>query len=207
MEIRSDFKSVEDLLQRVLVLARQLREFNSGEWVHLRNREDFDRAYTLPEPLPLAFEKLYVRGRDFAGQLSYMLGDFNYAGDYPTFKAFVDEVDAYVRDIGPKLREAVDDADSHLRQLAQRPFSVSEMVSLSRKQLAIGDALSGWVQQARGTELYRAEAAPAEEKEPPPPPASLPHEQGLLGWSPTLQQVLIGVAATVLGGLLLAAIL
>ena len=56
-------------MSRALLLGARLNKFNSDEWVHLRNREDFDRIYSLSPDIQHSLEQIYDVGRTFASHL------------------------------------------------------------------------------------------------------------------------------------------
>jgi hypothetical protein len=201
LEIRDDFKPVEQLLRRGLVYAQQLEEFNRNDWVHLRNREDFNRVYSLPQAQCHALERVYQQGRDMAGQLSYLLAEFNYAAEYPTFKSFVEAVEKYVSQQGPRLEETLGAAGAVLAQLERPPWAVEQMISLCRQQLQMVAALAEWVRQARATPLLLQESGA-----PPTREGRSFRAFVAATWKQYTTEVIIGLFVAVVSSLIVAAI-
>lgn len=169
-------------------------------WVHLRNREDFDEIYKFPDAQRFPLERVYQDGRDLAGQLSYLLSEFNLVSEYPTFRSFVDAVDQYVSEVPPELEKTLSKAAAVLLQLENAPWAVKEMISLTRKQLGMTTALIAWVRLARDSTLYRQEA------DLPAPTPNL-RARAIAAWDRHGSQIIVGIVVTIVGGLVLAAIL
>ena len=47
--IRKDFESISEYLNIFLEYYKTFKEFNIVDWSHLKNREDFEKIYTLDE--------------------------------------------------------------------------------------------------------------------------------------------------------------
>ena len=88
MEVRNDFKDVESFLYKFLNFSNSFIGFDS-DWVHFKNREDFERVYTLPNDVKSSFERIYSDGRDMAFYMGDQLKEFNDFTKYPSLPSFV----------------------------------------------------------------------------------------------------------------------
>jgi len=156
--VRDDFRPVAELISRATVLGGQLREFERDDWPHLRNREDFNQIYGLQSNERRSLEIIYPVGRDYAGQLGYLLFEFDDVATHPTFKGWVDTIEKFLADRMPKLRAAVDSVQMALDASSISPWAVGEMIALARQQLRISEALDDWLPVAKNCELYRQES-------------------------------------------------
>ena len=89
MEIRQDFLSVNDYLQRLIKYAEGFEENNLKHWPHLKNKEDFQSIYDLSSEERVPLEKIYSVGRDCAIFMADRLRSFNDPNEHPTLTAYV----------------------------------------------------------------------------------------------------------------------
>lgn len=59
-----------------------------SDWVHFKNREDFERVYTLPNDVKSSFERI-LRWKDMAFYMGDQLKEFNDFTKYPSLPSFV----------------------------------------------------------------------------------------------------------------------
>lgn len=156
--MREDFEPIKQLMQRPVVLAKQLTNLNGIDWVHLKTQEDFDTLYRLPSEICLRLTKIYVVGRQFASEVSYMLKEFEDAALYPSFKSWVDEVGAAISQALPKLKDTIQSVREQHDKLNESFYSIEEMLRLTEQQVAIAEALLMWVEVARKSSLYQTDA-------------------------------------------------
>lgn len=158
MEIRGDYSSVEAWLRRLLVYAETFRRFNTKDWSHLKNQEDYNRVYQLPIEQQKPLDSIYADGRDIAVHMSQKLPAFNYADQYPTLRDFVDSFNhgwIYQIDL---LEKQVDEARAITSGLPSRIWAVDQMIDLYIKQLDLLRIISQCISFLRSSDLYRIES-------------------------------------------------
>lgn len=132
--VRGDFRSESDLLQRVWLLGAEFDRFDLEDWSHYRNREDFDRVYSLEQSAVTAFEQLYRVGRDCARGMGWWLKSFNEVREFPTLNDFVrrfeggwvDQTDSLINVLAEARKQA---------SLVHAPFAVTMMIGVFEKQM------------------------------------------------------------------------
>jgi len=88
MNIRSEFKSVEDLLARLISYSYVFDSNNREHWPHLKHTElGYYRPCSIEDEL---LTLIYATGRDLAVHMSFKLQQFNDARLFPTIKSYVD---------------------------------------------------------------------------------------------------------------------
>ena len=66
---------------------------NFETWSHLKNKEDFEKIYSLENDKKFVLERIYGAGRDLAAFMSSEIPMFNYPEHYATLKSYVDDFD------------------------------------------------------------------------------------------------------------------
>lgn len=158
MEIRRDFRDVETYLYRLLEIAKAFDEYEDSRWVHLKNREDFSKVYSLENPARREFENLYAEGRSIAGFMRSRLREFNSAQNYPTFSSFVDSFETtWVSEIYEQ-RTRIELVKSISEKLESRsPWSVRQMIEVFEDQLNLLTAVRSTLDILKRTPLYRTD--------------------------------------------------
>lgn len=158
MDIRKDFLLVETYLYRLLELAKAFKQHDTEDWVHLKNREDFERVYQLEQPFRDTFEELYARGREVAGFMADRLPLFNYAKEYPTLVDFVDSFDGGWADEIADLRIWVTEVETMSVKLMPRsPWAIRRMIEVFNDQLRLLDAVRKTLDILKKSRLYKIE--------------------------------------------------
>ena len=159
MEIRSDFRGVEDLINRLREYAKQFAIYNREEWSYLKNQTDFTTVYGLPSEIRGPLESVYASGGDLAVGMIYLLGEFNEVGMYPTFKSYVAGVEETVDSYLVKAREIIPNGEKALSISPERPYACGQMLQLYKTQVRILEALRDeWIPRAKNSGLYREES-------------------------------------------------
>lgn len=158
MNIRKDFQSVETYLHRLLELAKAFDQHETGDWVHLKNREDFDKSYQLEQSFRHTFEELYARGRETAGFMAERLPMFNYAKEYPTLADFVDSFDGGWVDEIDDSRIWLAEVEAMSNKVTPRsPWAVRRMIDVSNDQLRLLEVVRKTLDILKTSRLYRIE--------------------------------------------------
>lgn len=157
METRKDFASVSPLLERLFEYSKVFHKNNVELWPHLKNKEDFDRIYSLDKKDKVIFEKLYSTGRDCAVAMSQRLESFNFAELHLTLTAFVNSFKSGWVYQHNELKEVSDTAKNVCNRLEHCPWAVSEMINLFESQLEILTAVRQTLEVLQKSELYRQE--------------------------------------------------
>lgn len=157
MDIRPDFESVQEPLNRLVQLASAFRGFNLNEWPHYKNNEDFSRVYLLDWEVRRHFERIYSTGRDCAIALSDRLVAFNSPDDHPTLTSFVHSFDGGWLYELPDLEEIVQEAKKQASAREDTPWAVWRMIELYEKQLQLAEAARDTVENLKKTRMYKIE--------------------------------------------------
>lgn len=157
MEIRKDFASVSPLLERLFEYSKVFHKNNVELWPHLKNKEDFERIYSLDKNDIIVFEKLYSTGRDCAVTMSQRLEFFNFAELHLTLTAFVNSFKSGWVYQHNELKEVSDTAKNVCNRLEHCPWAVREMINLFESQLEILIAVKQTLEVLQKSELYRQE--------------------------------------------------
>lgn len=156
MEIRRDFVSVETYIARLLAIGGEFNGYD-GEWIHLKNEEDFRFIFRIPERVRYKVEIVYSTGRDMAGFMAGELRAVNSdIGNYPTLTSVIDRFkDTWV--YGCYDSSIPDVAKAICEEHSVNLWSVSQMVLLFRKQERLLSAVRGTLKILEETELYKLE--------------------------------------------------
>ena len=157
MDIRPDYESVQEPLNRLVQIANAFRGFNLEKWPHYKNNEDFNRVYLLDSEDRRHFERVYSTGRDFAIALSEQLIAFNYPEEHPTLTSFVHSLDeGWLYEL-QNLEGIVQEAKERAAALEETPWAVWQMIELYEKQLQLAEAAKDTVENLKTTLIYKVE--------------------------------------------------
>jgi predicted DNA-binding protein YlxM (UPF0122 family) len=157
MEIRKDLKSAELFLNRLLEYSYVFRKYNTQNWSHLKNREDFDRIYKLPLEQRTDLERVYGTGRDISVYMSSQLQSFNYADLYPTLTSFIDSFnDSWLIEL-ESLKNISEKAKITAQALKSCPWAVDQMIRLFDEQLELLKAVKATLNQMKTTDIFKIE--------------------------------------------------
>lgn len=157
MDIRSDYESVQEPLNRLVQIANALHSFNLKKWPHYKNNEDFNRVYLLDSEDRRHFERVYSTGRDSAIALSEQLIAFNYPEEHPTLTSFVHSLEGGWLYELPELEDIVQEAKKHAAALEDTPWAVWRMIELYEKQLQLAEVAKDTVESLKTTRIYKVE--------------------------------------------------
>lgn len=164
MEIRKDFTSVTQELERLLQFQKVFQENNVIKWSHLKNKEDFEKIFMLPNEQKSIFEKLYSVGRDCAVAMSSKLESFNFPDQHLTLTDFIHSFNGWTNEID-KLKLVSDTAKTVCSQLSQCPWSITEMIKLFDSQLNVLRAVNQTLDLLKQSDLYKKENGLMSEKQ------------------------------------------
>ena len=161
MNIRKDFESVATFIHRLVGLGEQFSRYNNEDWPHLKNREDFQKIYRLPNEERYQLEELYAKGRDCAIFMGSRLREFNDVGQFPSLAEYVDSFDrtwvnerddhqAFLK----KIKEITD-------SLEHSPWAVRRMIDVFDDQLRLLASVRKTLDLLKQTNLYKIEKGEA----------------------------------------------
>jgi hypothetical protein len=157
MEIRSDFQPVSLLLNRLIEYAKAFRENFLEHWPNLKNKEDFERVYSLESDCRRTLEKIYSVGRELAGFMSESLVEFNYSKSFPTLKSFVDSFKGgWIYQID-KLENLSQAAKNKYSDLDSRPWAVGQMIILFDDQIKLLLSVKKTIEGIKEIDIYKWE--------------------------------------------------
>lgn len=157
MEIRKDFISVETFLHRLTGIGQEFARFNSDDWPHYKNREDFHKIYKLPEAQCVQFEKLYGDGRDCAIFMSSHLKAFNEIGKFPSLVEYVESFQNNWVNQHESLQVFFDKTKKLIESLDNPPWAIRQMIELFGTQLRLLSSVQQTIELLRQTNLYKME--------------------------------------------------
>ena len=157
MEIRKDLKSVSEYLERLETYANTFHKFNTGDWSHLRNKEDFDRVYRLKNEDQNPFLKIYCDGRDLAVFMSQHLIEWNYAEDHPTLTSYINSFSGGWLFQVDQLTNASEEAKNKVKEINCNLWSVQEMIKLFDRQIDLLNSVKQTLEILKQTKLYKIE--------------------------------------------------
>jgi hypothetical protein len=157
MEIRKDFVSVTEHLERLILYGDAFEENDFKDWLHLKNKEDYRMIYSLEDEAIRVLEKIYMDGRDVAGFMSSALKSFNYADRHPTLTSFVHSFDGgWVYQID-KLKKTTNEVKEKCKELGGCPWAIDQMIILFEEQLKLLEATHQTLQLLKQTDLFKTE--------------------------------------------------
>ncbi|MEM1402365.1 MAG: hypothetical protein AAGG55_03445 [Pseudomonadota bacterium] len=135
--IPGSYASVGEQLQVMIEVAGALKEFDSKNWPHLKNKEDYASIFTLPDRLSHPLDNLYCVGRQFAGDLADDLLAFRYIDEAPTLSRYVERIEARLSNHLPNLKSTLAEAEAAIHELESHTFAVSEMARVLKLQIEL----------------------------------------------------------------------
>jgi len=157
VEIRSDFKSAESLLSRLVQYSKVFNQNNMENWSHLKNNEDFRTVYTFDWSIRRPLENIYADGRDLAVFMSNRLVEFNYPEYFSTLKQFVDSFQGdWIYQIN-QLKNQSQEAKDICLNLEYTPWAMDKMINLFDDQIGLLIAIKQTIEGLKETDLYKWE--------------------------------------------------
>lgn len=154
--MRSDLKSVEDKVSRLMEYAKRLDELDK-DWLHLKNQEDFSSVWELPATQRQPLEALYAGGRQDALNLKSWFYELDDVSRHPTLSSFVDVTLPAVQKTLATSESVLANARNAYQSLDSTIWSVSQMFELTNRQLDIARAAADTLDSMRKTNLYKEE--------------------------------------------------
>lgn len=161
MDVRKDFESVATYLYRLGGLGEQFSRYNNEDWPHLKNREDFQRIYSLPTKERIQLEELYAKGRDCAIFMGSRLREFNDVGQFPSLAEYVDSFDRTWVNERHDLQKFIAEIKSIVESLEHAPWAVGRMVNVFDDQLRLLASVRKTLDLLKQTNLYKIEKGEA----------------------------------------------
>lgn len=163
MNIRPDFAAVAPLLQKLAGLGAHFDELDIQTWSHLKNQEDFDRIFDLPDKVRYELESLYADGREMAGAMADMLPSFNEVGRYPFLLDFIARLErSWVSEVAD--HEAELERYREIAKAHKTPWAIQQMIALYQEQLTMLKSVQTVMRRLKDSDLYRSEAGEPMEK-------------------------------------------
>ncbi|WP_454709537.1 hypothetical protein [Delftia acidovorans] len=167
MDIRKDFESVATFIHRLAGLGEQFSRYNTQDWPHLKNREDFRNIYRFPDKERTQLEELYAKGRDCAIFMGSRLRDFNDVGQFPSLAEYIDSFDRTWVNEREDLQAFLDNIKAIKDTLEYPPWAVERMIVVFEDQLRLLASVRMTLDLLKKTNLYKIEKGEAPvEKEP-----------------------------------------
>ena len=161
MDIRKDFESAATFIHRLSSLGEKFSQYNREEWPHLKNREDFDKVYRLPDKERIQFEELYAKGRDCAIFMGSRLREFNDVGQFPSLVDYVDSFDQTWVNERDDLQEFLGKIKNLTESLENSAWAVRKMIDVFDDQLRLLAAVRKTLDLLKQTNLYKIEKGEA----------------------------------------------
>jgi hypothetical protein len=160
MNVRRDFESVNTYLHRLDGIGSQFARYNTKDWPYLKNQEDFNNVYELPDGQRCAIENLYATGRDCAIFMSSKLREFNDVGMFPSLADYVDSFDRTWMNEQDELQDFIKGIKENTA-LQCIPWSVQRMIEVFEDQLRLLASVRMTVNLLKQTNLYKIEKGEA----------------------------------------------
>lgn len=157
MEIRKDLKSVSEYLERLETYANTFHKFNTGDWSHLKNQEDFDRVYRLKNEDQNPLLKIYCDGRDLAVYMSQHLIEWNYAEEHPTLTSYINSFSGGWLSQIDQLKKVSEEAKRKVKEINCSLWSVQQMIALFDRQITLLNSVQQTLDILKKTKLYKIE--------------------------------------------------
>jgi hypothetical protein len=161
MDIRKDFESVATFIHRLAGLGIQFARYNNEDWPHLKNREDFQNIYRLPDKERVQLEELYAKGRDCASFMGSRLREFNDVGQFPSLAEYVDAFDRTWVNERDDLQEFIVKIKSIAEGLERTPWAVGRMIDVFEDQLRLLASVRQTIDLLKQSNLYKIEKGEA----------------------------------------------
>lgn len=163
LEIREDFKPVEDKIKKLLKIGEELKDLDQNVWPHLKNMEDFEKIYymTVNEDIKRSFERLYEDGRLIAGQLWHTILSVNMDESYPDLYTFVRYLETgwineeNIRFLALELKKYQDNYNWILQNYGYGVKAVKDMIQLFERQIDLLQEIKSIIDQLKEEPLYR----------------------------------------------------
>jgi hypothetical protein len=179
--IRPDFHPVKLLMERLLMYAQQFHNFNTEDWSHLKNQEDYRNIFRFAPEDYAIFESIYGDGRDCAVSMSNYLSCFNDIGNFPTLQSYVHSFDGgWVYDI-ESLQSTLKQAQKKAKELVNIPWAVRQMMQLFEKQINLLLSVQQTLKLLQQTPLYKMETTGSPLQPETPSSITIGNFQGIMG--------------------------
>jgi hypothetical protein len=167
MDIRKDFESVATFIHRLVGLGEQFSRHNNEDWPNLKNREDFQNVYRLPDEERIQLEELYAKGRECAIFMGSRLREFNDVGQFPSLAEYIDSFDRTWVNERDDLQTFLENIRAFTDSLDQPPWAARRMIEVFDDQIRLLASVRKTLDLLKQTNLYKIEKGEAPvEKEP-----------------------------------------
>lgn len=157
MDIRKDFESVATFIHRLAGLGEQFSRYNKEDWPHLKNREDFQKVYRLPDSERMQLEELYATGRDCAIFMGSRLQEFNNVGQFLSLAEYVDSFDRTWVNERDDYQVFLHKITAITDSLEDPPWAVRRMIDIFDNQLHLLASVRKTLDLLKQTNLYKIE--------------------------------------------------
>ncbi|WP_457644202.1 hypothetical protein [Persephonella sp.] len=162
MEVREDFKPVEDKIKELIKIGEELKQLDQTEWPQLKNMGDFEKIYymTINEDVKRSFERLYEDGRLIASQLWHTILSVNITENYPDLYSFVKYLETgwineeNINFLSMELKRYQNDYDWLLQNYGYGIRSVKEMLQLYERQLDLIKKIKQIIDELKSDPMY-----------------------------------------------------
>lgn len=161
MDIRKDFESVATFMHRLAGLGEEFSRLNNKDWPHLKNREDFQKIYSLPDAQRIQLEELYANGRDCATFMEFRLRGFNDVGEFPSLTEYIDSFNGTWVNKRDDHQAFLEKIKVITDSLERPPWAVRRMIEVFDDQLRLLASVRRTLDLLKQTNLYKIEKGDA----------------------------------------------
>lgn len=165
-EIRKDLISIENELNRAILIANRLRELDE-DWVHNKHNEDMDKIYHLDITDYSTLDQVYSRGRSMGRSLSYALYSFNNIEEHSTVYSWVKYLEEKWIPSVDDYEKVISDAEAVMDKVDYKYNSISQMIDTFRTQIKMLKQVDVLLTIIKGTTLYLTEEKAINKTIPP----------------------------------------
>jgi hypothetical protein len=133
MEIRKDLKDIENELNRAVLVAQKLQEYDD-DWVHNKHQEDMRDIYQLPHHLSSPLEQVYAEGRQMARSFGYALCSFNNVEEHSTIYSWVKDLEENWLKYSDHYKSVIEKAEQTQIKIGRQYNSISQMIYTLKNQ-------------------------------------------------------------------------
>ncbi|MEX1003451.1 MAG: toll/interleukin-1 receptor domain-containing protein [Crocinitomicaceae bacterium] len=156
MEIRKDLKDIENELNRAVLIAQKLQEYDE-HWVHDKNQEDMRDIYQLPHHLYSPLEQVYAEGRQMARSFAYALCLFNNVEEHSTIYSWVKSLEENWIKNSDYYKGVVEKAEQTQINIGREYNSINQMIHTLKNQIKLLDQTAILLTIIKGKSIYLIE--------------------------------------------------
>ena len=154
-KVRKDFQSIEENIYRLYEFGRIFHEIRN-DFTNYKNREDFNKIYSLEKNQKKVFENVYSIGGNSSFTLYNILENVNVIKFYPTLSSFISDLKESLHWKG-KINSILNQSKKELERLDIDNYAVSGMNALHKQQIELLIEIERIIKQLKQSDLYQRE--------------------------------------------------